>query len=101
MPSTMMLAMMLSDLVRANRLREHPLDFSKCVCHNGGMNTTEQPYLGRCKSCDFAVFATAEDVREAEDFSAVKAGQAFRIGQNVCSRCFNGHKAFVLKRIEG
>lgn len=63
--------------------------------------TNSMPYLGRCKSCNFAIFATDEDIEDATDFRDIKAGRAFRLGHGVFSRCFEGHKAFMLKKIKG
>lgn len=62
-------------------------------------------YLGRCKEkgCDYALFATAEDVKAVGNFREVVAGRgAFRVGNNgVFGRCTNGHKFFVLKSVQG
>jgi hypothetical protein len=65
-------------------------------------STDAQPYLGRCKECDYALFATPEDVKIAESASDVKAGAgAFRWNNMVLGRCNNRHRWFALKRIKG
>jgi hypothetical protein len=63
----------------------------------------DKPYLGRCKSCDYALFATNEQIELVEDFSAVTAGAgAKRVGNNgVFARCTNGHKFFMLRAVKG
>lgn len=64
--------------------------------------TEQQPYLGRCRSCEFTIFAAAEDVREADGFDKVKAGLVYRIPERgVFSRCTLNHRVFPLKRIKG
>lgn len=66
------------------------------------MNATAKPYLGRCKSCDFTLFATAEDVREVASFDDVKQpGVPYLIKGKVFARCNHGHRVFVLKQIKG
>jgi hypothetical protein len=68
-------------------------------------DTTTAPLLGRCKECDYALFATNDDVKSDQGvgFAAVKAGAgAFRVGNNgIFARCTNGHKVFMLRRIKG
>lgn len=63
------------------------------------------PYLGRCgyKDCDYALFATSDDIKVADDFRGVKAGMApVRVGNgHVFGRCTNGHKFFRLNPIKG
>lgn len=65
--------------------------------------TTEMPFLGRCKSCEYTLFAAASDVVEANGFGEVRGdGRAYRVGnQGYFARCGNGHRFFVLKRIKG
>jgi hypothetical protein len=67
------------------------------------MTTNEsKPYLGRCRQCDYAVFATEEDLGEASDYKDVLPGRAYRLqGRGVLARCTNNHRVFPLKRIEG
>lgn len=62
-----------------------------------------QPYLGRCKSCDYTIFATPEDIAEVPEFSGVKSGGAYRITTRnaTFSRCDKGHTVFLLKQIKG
>ena len=64
---------------------------------------TEMPFLGRCKRCDYALFATASNVVEVKGFGEVKGdGRAYRVGnEGWFARCGNGHPFFVLKRIKG
>lgn len=60
----------------------------------------EAPYLGRCKKCDYALFATSEDVREADNAKA--GGPPVNVGNGqIMGRCTNGHPWFRLKRIKG
>jgi hypothetical protein len=62
------------------------------------------PYLGRCKEkgCEFALFATAEQINHVEDWRQVKIGAAQRVGHyGVFSRCPDRHKVFQLKQIKG
>jgi hypothetical protein len=69
------------------------------------MTATETNYLGRCKTkgCDYALFATSEQITTVENFNGVKAGEApVRVGNNgVFGRCTNGHKFFPLKAVTG
>jgi hypothetical protein len=59
-------------------------------------------YLGRCNQCDFALFATPEDVRKGETFRDVKSGLACRVGNNgVFGRCTNNHKFFPMRTVQG
>jgi hypothetical protein len=41
------------------------------------------------------------DVREANSFSDVKAGVAYRVNNGIFSRCDRGHRVFALRRIDG
>jgi hypothetical protein len=60
------------------------------------------PFLGRCRECDYALFTTAEDVKQAESLREVKAGTgAYRVNNGVVGRCPAGHKVFPLRQIEG
>jgi hypothetical protein len=61
------------------------------------------PFLGRCKSCDFALFL-------GDDQGAIEVrgwGEMTKLGVVYCmngtyfSRCPSRHKSFVLNRIEG
>jgi hypothetical protein len=67
--------------------------------------TDAKPYLGRCKEpgCDFALFATAEQVQPADDWKDVKlVGTPYRLGNSgVIARCPKRHRAFGMKRIKG
>jgi hypothetical protein len=65
--------------------------------------TDSTPLLGRCKECDFALFATREQVIDAASFKEVQqAGMPYRVGNNGhFARCPNRHKVFVLKGIKG
>jgi hypothetical protein len=67
------------------------------------MDQTTSPLLGRCKECDYALFATRSDVTNVEDFKNVRtAGVAYRVGNNgYFGRCDKGHRFFVLKAIKG
>lgn len=60
-------------------------------------------YLGSCKSCDFTIFATPEDLEEVEDFDGVKPGRAARVTKReaVFARCLLGHRVFPLGQVEG
>lgn len=64
---------------------------------------TEMPFLGRCKSCEYTLFAAASDIVEANGFNEVRGdGRAYRVGnEGWFARCGNGHPFFVLKRIKG
>lgn len=64
---------------------------------------TTEPLLGHCKDCDFALFATREQVLDVGDFREVKqVGTPYRVGNNgFFARCTNRHKVFVLKSIKG
>lgn len=57
-------------------------------------------YLGRCKDCDYALFATPESVKQGDN--AVAGGPAVNIGNGqIMGRCRNGHRWFQLRRVEG
>jgi hypothetical protein len=60
-------------------------------------------YLGRCKECDYALFASASQITPAESFKDVRAGEApKRVGNNgVWGRCSNRHKVFILRAVKG
>lgn len=61
-----------------------------------------QPFLGRCKHCDYAVFATEEDIQPATGYRDVLAGGVYRLERGrVLGRCTNGHRVFPLRRIKG
>lgn len=61
-----------------------------------------KPLLGRCKECDYVLFATPEDVRPAESFADVKiSGMAYRTQSGVFARCNQRHRVFLLKPIKG
>jgi hypothetical protein len=63
-------------------------------------SSTQQPYLGRCKQCDYALFATPEDVKEGNNARA--GGPPVNVGNGqIMGRCTNGHRWFSLKRIKG
>jgi len=65
----------------------------------------DSPLLGRCKEkgCDYVLFATRDQVQQADNFKEVKAGAGvFRVGNNGhFARCTNGHRFFPLKAIKG
>lgn len=65
--------------------------------------THHAPLLGRCKECDFALFATRDQVQDADGFREVKlVGTPYRVGNNgIFARCTNRHKVFVLKTVKG
>jgi hypothetical protein len=67
------------------------------------MAQTTQNYLGRCKECEYVIFATSEDVQQAEGFREVTAGTGvYRVGNNGCfARCTNRHKVFPCKLVKG
>lgn len=67
------------------------------------MATTTNNYLGKCKECDYVIFATREDVQPAETFRDVlKGAGVFRVGNNgFFARCQSGHKVFPVKAIKG
>jgi hypothetical protein len=60
-------------------------------------------YLGRCKECDYVIFATSADVQDAEGWRDVRSGAGvFRVGNNGCfARCTKGHKFFACKVVKG
>jgi hypothetical protein len=66
---------------------------------------TNQPLLGRCKECDYALFATDEDLVQAESFRDIKqTGVVYRMLlplEAFFARCPQRHKVFVLNRIKG
>jgi hypothetical protein len=60
------------------------------------------PLLGKCKECDYAIFATREDVQEATAASDVRKGTGvWRWNNSWLARCSNGHKWFVCKAVKG
>lgn len=66
------------------------------------MSNPKQPFLGRCKQCDYAVFATEEDIQQAAGYRDVLAGGVYRLERGrVLGRCTNGHRVFSLRRIKG
>jgi hypothetical protein len=65
------------------------------------MTTESKPYLGRCKECDYAVFAAAEDIPNGSTYRDVLAGGVCRVRGREFGRCTNGHKFFPLHQIEG
>lgn len=62
-------------------------------------------YLGKCKEagCDYVLFATAEDVQDAEGLNDVQAGTGvYRVGNyGLFARCVNRHKVFPVKAVKG
>jgi hypothetical protein len=59
-----------------------------------------KPLLGRCKDCDYALFAT--EIVQADDFSAVKGdGRAYRVNNGTFGRCPNRHRFFAMKTVKG
>src|ERR1700677_305954 len=65
------------------------------------MMTESKPFLGRCKECDYAVFAAAEDIPSGQTYRDVLAGGVCRVRGREFGRCTNGHKFFPLNQIEG
>lgn len=65
--------------------------------------TEHAPLLGRCKQCDYALFATRDQVQSADSFKEVRAGMGpFRVGnEGNFARCPQGHKFFALKTVKG
>lgn len=63
----------------------------------------QAPLLGRCKECDFALFATRDNVTNVDDFKGIReSGRAYRVGNNGhFARCDKRHKVFVLKTVKG
>lgn len=66
-------------------------------------DTAVQNYLGRCKECNFALFATEEDVRAAASFADMKQpGIAYRLSDGgTFARCPNRHRVFFMKVVKG
>jgi hypothetical protein len=60
-----------------------------------------RPLIGRCANCDYAVFATEEDIPDGKTFRDILAGGVCRVGGREFGRCTNGHKFFPLKYIKG
>jgi hypothetical protein len=57
-------------------------------------------YLGRCKDCDYALFATPQDIRQGDN--ALAGGPAVDVGNGqIMGRCTNGHRWFPLKAVKG
>lgn len=65
--------------------------------------TLDKPYLGRCKDCDYALFASPDQIKNANDASDVKAGAGpFRLSPyGVMAKCPSRHKFFTLRQIKG
>jgi hypothetical protein len=67
--------------------------------------TTTQNYLGKCREdgCDYVIFATGEDVQNADTWRDVTKGTGvYRVGNNGCfARCTSGHKFFPCKVVKG
>lgn len=61
------------------------------------------PVLGRCKDCEFTIFADESDCTPATDLKDVKAdGRVYRMSDGgYLARCNNRHRVFRLKRIKG
>jgi hypothetical protein len=61
--------------------------------------------LGKCKEqgCDYVIFATSEDVQEAEGFRDVTAGTGvYHVGNyGHFARCDKRHKVFPCKAVKG
>jgi hypothetical protein len=43
------------------------------------MMTESAPYLGRCKQCDYTVFATEEDIPDGKTLRDILAGDVCRV----------------------
>lgn len=67
------------------------------------MSNSEHPYLGRCKECDYALFATGEQIKPADSWKDVTAGTGPYAVPNygIFARCPSRHKVFHLKQIKG
>lgn len=62
--------------------------------------TTTTTYLGRCRDCDYALFASADSIEQADN--AVAGGPAVNVGNGqIMGRCTSGHRWFGLKRVKG
>lgn len=61
------------------------------------------PLIGRCKECDYAVFADESATIPAEELREVRAdGRVYRMANGgYLARCNNRHRVFPLKRIKG
>jgi hypothetical protein len=63
---------------------------------------TAAPLLGRCKECDYTIFAAREDVKVANAASDVRKGTGvWRWNNGFLARCDKGHKWFPCKAIKG
>lgn len=62
---------------------------------------SDKPLLGRCKDCDFALFATDAQVTPADSFREMRPGVPYLFDGTHFAKCFNGHRVFVLNRIQG
>jgi hypothetical protein len=64
-------------------------------------------YIGHCRSCDYALFATTEELTNGENWTRLFAGEARRINPyGIYGRCNNRtdgqqHKAFKLQVVKG
>lgn len=64
--------------------------------------TASAPLLGKCKECDYTIFATREDVQVANAASDVRKGTGvWRWNNSFLARCDKGHRWFVCKAIKG
>lgn len=65
--------------------------------------SAHMPFLGRCESCDFALFTTAEMMQPAQSFrDMARPGVLYRLNDGgYFARCANGHKVFRMRQIEG
>jgi hypothetical protein len=64
-----------------------------------------QNFLGKCKEegCDYVIFATGEDVQQAETWRDVTPGTGvYRVGNyGRFARCTANHKVFPVKAVKG
>lgn len=65
--------------------------------------TEHAPLLGRCKECDFALFATRDQIRDVADWRGVGVELPYRVAgiSGIFARCPKRHKVFPLKTIKG
>lgn len=63
--------------------------------------TDAMPFLGRCRECDYVLFADAADAQRADSLRDVTPGALFRTARGYVGRCFSGHKVFPLRQIQG
>jgi hypothetical protein len=69
------------------------------------MHTHDSPgLLGRCREegCTYTLFASRDQIKQAETFRDVTAGTgAYRVNNGTWARCDKRHKVFPLKAVKG